>query len=127
MTRSRVSDIAGMRTMLDRFGPCLDTDGNADFCLDSAYLARELCNRLTGMGFAPYIKPKKNTLHNARGSQSWRVMVKLYNDNLSEFKRHYHQRREMAARIMCYNIEMSARHDVRSGRLARQSLEAVVA
>lgn len=154
VTRSRVSDIAGMRTMLDRFGPCLDTDGNADFCLDSAYLARELCNRLAGMGFAPYIKPKKNTLHNARGSQSWRVMVKLYNDNLSEFKRHYHQRsiieavfgaiktvygsyvtcrrkdnqrKEMAARIICYNIEMIARHDVRGGRLARQSLEAVVA
>ncbi len=154
VTRSRVSDIAGMRTLLDRFGPCLDADGSADFCLDSAYLAREMCSRLAGMGFAPYIKPKKNTSHNARGSRPWRVMVDLYNDDLPEFKRHYHQRsvieavfgaiktmygsyvtcrrkdnqrREMAARIICYNIELIARHDVRSGRLTRQSLEAVAA
>ena len=154
VTRSRVSDIAGMRTLPDRFGTCLDADGNMDFCPDSAYLAREMCNRLAGMGFAPYIKPKKNTSHNTRGSRSWRVMADPYNDDLPEFKRHCHRRsiteavfgaiktmygsyvtcrrednrrREMAARIICYNIELIARHDVRGGRLTRQSLEAVAA
>lgn len=154
VTRSRVSDIAGMRTMLDRFGPCLDADGNADFCLDSAYLARDLCNRLAGLGFAPYIRPKKNTLRNARGSRSWRVMVDLCSDDLPGFKRHCHQRsiieavfgaiktvygscvtcrrkdnqrKEMAARVVCYNIEMTARHNVKCGRLARRSLKAVAA
>lgn len=143
-----------MRTLLDRFGPCLDADGGMDFCPDSAYLARDLCNLLAGMGLTPYIKPKRNTSYSARGSRSWRVMADLYNNDLPEFKRHYHQRsiievvfgaiktmygsyvtcrrkdnqrREMTAKIICYNIELIARHDVRGGRLTRQSLEAVAA
>lgn len=153
VTRSRVADISGMRTMLERFGPCVGPDG-MDFCLDSAYLAREMCSLLAELGFAPYIKPKKNTCRNARGSQSWRVMVDLYRDDLPEFKRHYHQRsiieavfgavktmygsyvrcrrkdnqrREVAARVICYNIELIARFNAERGRLTRQSLAAITA
>lgn len=153
VTRSRVSDITGMRTMLGRLGPRA-VPGGADFCLDSAYLARDMCNTLAKLGFAPYIRPKRNTCRNARGSQPWRAMVDLYKDNLPEFKRHYHQRsiieavfgavkamyggyvtcrrkdnerREIATRIICYNIELIARAHARSDRLARRSLGALAA
>ena len=59
VTRSRVSDIAGMRTLLDRFGPCPDADGNANLCLDSAYPASEMCNRLADTGFARTSGPRR--------------------------------------------------------------------
>ncbi|MEM3097871.1 MAG: hypothetical protein QXU32_04040, partial [Nitrososphaerales archaeon] len=40
----------------------------------------------------PFIKPKKNTCRNARGSQAWKQMVSLYMDNEDEFNKHYHKR-----------------------------------
>lgn len=105
--------------------------GFGDFCLDSAYLSRKMCNMIVRIGRMPFIKPKKNTCRNARGSQAWRSMVSLYTDNEAEFNRHYHkrslvesvfnvmkgvfgnnltarkrsmQRKELMLRIICYNI-----------------------
>ncbi len=73
VTDSAVADINGLYAMLGRLGR-----GTGDFCLDSAYLARLMCNMISAMGMVPRIKPKSNTIRNARGSQSWREMVSLY-------------------------------------------------
>ena len=45
------------------------------FCLDSAYLAREMCDMISAMGMVPRIKPKSNTMRNVKESQTWRGMV----------------------------------------------------
>ena len=58
-----VADITGLRTMLERFA-----GGAGNFCLDSAYLARETCNAISDRGMVPCIWPKSNTIHNALGS-----------------------------------------------------------
>lgn len=105
--------------------------GLGDFCLDSAYLSRKVCNRIVTLGRMPFIKPKKNTIRNSKGSQAWKRMVSLYMDYEEEFNRHYHkrslvesvfnvmkgvfgnnlaarkrrmQRKELMVRIICYNI-----------------------
>jgi transposase len=81
----------------------------------------------------PYIKPKKNTIRNSKGSASWKKMVTLFQDNQDEFEKHYHkrslvesvfavlkgifgnnlssknklvQRKELAFRVICYNIRV---------------------
>ena len=81
VTDRNVADITGLRTMLERF-----EGGTGNFCLDSAYLAREICNAISDRGMVPRIWPKSNTIHNALGSQSWRDMVDLYTDDLAAFK-----------------------------------------
>ncbi len=133
-------------------GPCSMKE--RDFCLDAAYLSRDACNRLAGMGMTPLIKSKSNPIHNAGGSQAWRKMVDMYHDDLPAFNARYHQRsvieavfgaikkmygsyvrcrrpdnqrREIPIHIICYNIELIARSQVESGRLTRQSLEAITA
>ena len=139
VTDSSVADINGLRPMLDRFG-----GGTGNFCLDAAYLAREICNIIDGKGMTPRICPKSNTVHNAQGSQSWRSMIDLYVSDPTRFKLEYHQRsiieavfgaikkmygnhircrrrgnqyREIAMRIICYNIELVARSQINDGRL----------
>ena len=62
------------------------------FCLDSAYLAREMCDMISAMGMVSRIKPKSNTVRNAKGSQPWRGMVDLYMDDRDTFDSEYHQR-----------------------------------
>ena len=139
VTDSSVAGINGLRPMLDRFG-----GGTGNFCLDAAYLAREICNIIDGKGMMPRICPKSNTVHNAQGSQSWRSMIDLYVSDPTRFKLEYHQRsiieavfgaikkmygnhtrcrrrgnqyREIAMRIICYSIELVARSQVNDGRL----------
>ena len=87
VTDRNVADITGLRTMLERF-----EGGFGNFCLDSAYLAREICNAISNRGMVPRIWPKSNTIHNALGSQSWRDMIDLYAEDLPTFKSEYHQR-----------------------------------
>ena len=97
---------------------------------------------------------KSNTIHNALGSQSWRGMVDLYTDDLATFKSEYHQRsiieavfgaikkmygndtgchkpenqgREIAMRIICYNIELVARSQVKGGRLTPKLIATMTA
>lgn len=105
--------------------------GAGDSDLDSAYLTRQICNLIDELGRTPYIWPKRNTVHNANGSQAWARMVRLFEDDPAEFGRHYHarstvesifnaikarygnalrctnriaQRREIGLRVICHNI-----------------------
>ena len=50
VTDRNVADITGLRTMLERF-----EGGAGNFCLDSAYLAREICNAISDRGMVPRI------------------------------------------------------------------------
>ena len=149
VTASNVADTIGLRSMLARF-----EGGAGHFCLDSAYLARDVCNAISKVGMVPRIKPKSSTIHNAFGSQAWREMVDLPVQDPDTFKSEYHQRsiieavfgaikkmyrnhlrsrrrarqnREVAIRVICYNIEVVARSHVKSGRLTHESLTAMVA
>ena len=90
VTDSVTADINGLYVMLHRLGL-----GMGMFCLDSAYLAREMCDMISAMGMVPRIKPKSNTVHNAKGSQAWRGMVDLYMDDRETFDSEYHQRSVM--------------------------------
>lgn len=105
--------------------------GPGDTTLDSAYMNRITCNLIKELGRTPYIWPKKNTVNNAKGSQAWARMVRLFENDPEEFKRHYHarstvesvfnsiktrygnalrctnriaQRREIGLRVICHNI-----------------------
>ena len=96
---------------------------------------------------------KSNTIHNALGSQSWRDMVDIYTDDLAAFKSGYRQRsimgtmfgaitmygngtrchkpenqgREIAKRIICYNIELAARSQVKHDRPTPRLIAAMAA
>ena len=149
VTTSCVADITGLRSMLARF-----EGGAGHFCLDSAYLVRDVCNAISKMGMVPRIKPKSNTTHNAFGSQSWHEMVDLSVQDPDAFKSEYHQRgiieavfeaikkmygnhthfhkpenqrREIAIRIICYNIELVARSKARDGRLTPKMIATMTA
>ncbi len=149
VTDGYTSDITGMWPMLDRLA-----DGNGNFCLDSAYLARLICDAIAGMGMTPRILPKSNTTCKNGGSQAWGEMTRIHRDDLDRFMAEYHQRsiieavfgaikkmhgnhlrgrrlvrqnREVAIRIICYNIEVVARSHVKSGRLTHESLTAMAA
>ena len=105
--------------------------GAGDSCLDAAYLSRDICNLIDELGRTAYIWIKKNTIHNAKGSQMWSKMVRLFENDPDEFMRHYHarstvesvfnaikrrygnalrfmnriaQRREIGLRVICHNI-----------------------
>ena len=149
VTDSVTADISGLYVMLHRLGQDIDR-----FCLDSAYLARELCDMISAMGMVPRIKPKSNTVRNAKGSQPWREMVDLCMDNRETFDSEYHQRsviesvfaalkkmygdctrcrrpenrtREISIRATCYNIELVARSQVKDGRLTQDQIATLAA
>ena len=61
VTDSVVADINGLYVMLGRLGL-----GTGRFCLDSAYLAGDICDMISVMGMVPRIKPKSNTVRNAK-------------------------------------------------------------
>ena len=144
VTDSVAVDISGLYAMIRRLG--LGTDR---FCLDSAYLARDLCYMISAMGMVPRIKPKSNAVRNAKGSQTWREMVDLCMDDRESFDSEYHQRnimesvfaalkkiywdctrcyrpdnraREISIRPTCYNIEIVARSQVKDGRLTQNQI-----
>ena len=50
---STAADISGMYAMLGRLGK-----GTDNFCLDSAYLARDMCDAIRSMGMVPRIRPQ---------------------------------------------------------------------
>ena len=107
--------------------------GAGDFCADPAYLSRDICNMVATLQKIPYIKPKKNTVRYSKGSASWKKMATLFQDNQDEFDKHHHkrslvesvfavpkgifgnnlssknrlvQRKELALRVICYNIRV---------------------
>ena len=148
VTDGYTSDITGLWPMLGRI------EEGADFCLDSAYLARKICDAISDKGMVPRIRPKSNTVCKNGGSQAWGDMARTHRDELARFMGEYHQRsiieavfgaikkmygnhhrsrrrarqsREIAIRIICYNIEVVARSHVKSGRLTHESLTAMAA
>ncbi len=149
VTDGYVSDITGLWPMLGRI------EEGADFlCLDSAYLARKICDAISDKGMVPRIRPKSNTVCKNGGSQAWGDMTRTHRDELARFMDEYHQRsiieavfgaikkmygnhlrgrrrarqnREVAIRVICYNIEVVARSHVKSGRLTHESLTAMAA
>ena len=60
--------------------------------LDSAYLARLICDAIAGMGMTPRILPKSNTTCKNGGSQTWGEMTRTHRDDLDKFTAEYHQR-----------------------------------
>ena len=152
VTDGYAADITSMWPMMDRLGGA-GGDGNV-FCLDSAYLARLLCDEIANRGWTPRILPKSNTACKNGGSQAWGDMTRTHRDDLERFMAEYHQRsiieavfgaikkmygnhlrgrrlvrqkRETAIRVICYNIEVVARSHVKSGRLTHELLAAMVA
>ena len=148
VTDGYTSDITGLWPMLGRI------EEGADFCLDSAYLARKICGAISDKGMVPRIRPKSNTVCKNGGSQAWGDMTRTHRDELARFMDEYHQRsiieavfgaikkmygnhlrgrrrarqsREIAIRVICYNIEVVVRSHVKSGRLTHESLTAMAA
>ena len=149
VTDGYTSDITGLWLMLGRI-----EEGAGFFCLDSAYLARKICDAISDKGMVPRIRPKSNTVCKNWGSQAWGDMARTHRDGLARFMDEYHQRsiieavfgaikkmygnhlrgrrrarqnREVAIRVICYNIEVVARSHVKSGRLTHESLTAMAA
>ena len=90
VTDGYAADITSMWPMMDRLGEA-HGDGNL-FCLDSAYLARLLCDEIANRGWTPRILPKSNTTCNNGGSQAWGDMTRTHRDDLDRFISEYHQR-----------------------------------
>ena len=63
VTDGYASDVAGMWPMLGRI-----EEGADFFCLDSAYLARKICDAIAAKGMTPRIRPKSNTVCKNWGS-----------------------------------------------------------
>ena len=61
VTDSVTVNINGLYAMIDRLG--LD---KGRFCLDSAYLVREMCDAISAMGMVPHIMLKSNIVRNAK-------------------------------------------------------------
>ena len=149
VTDGYASDITGLWPMLGRI-----EEGTGFFCLDSAYLARKICDAISDRGMVPRIRPRSNAVCKNGGSQAWGDMARTRRDGLARFMDEYHQRsiieavfgaikrmhgnrlrsrrrarqsREIAIRVVCYNIEVVARSHVKSGRLTHESLTAMVA
>ena len=149
VTDGYTSGIAGMWPMLGRI-----EEGTGFFCLDSACLARKICDAISDKGMVPRIRPKSNTVCKNGGSQAWGDMTRTHRDELARFMDEYHQRsiieavfgatkrmywnhlrsrrrarqnREVAICVIRYNIEVVARSHVKSGRLTHESPTAMVA
>ena len=149
VTDGYTSDITGLWPMLGRI-----EEGADFFCLDSAYLARKICDAISDKGMVPRIRPKSNTVCKNGGSQAWGDMTRTHRNELARFMDEYHQRsiieavfgaikkmygnhlrgrrrarqsREVAIRAICYNIEVVARSHVKSGRLTHESFTAMAA
>ncbi len=77
VTDGYTSDITGLWPMLGRI-----EEGADFFCLDSAYLARKICDAISDKGMVPRIRPKSNTVCKNGGSQAWGDMTRTHRDEL---------------------------------------------
>ena len=102
----------------------------------------------------PRIKPKSNTVRNAKGNQPWCEMVDLHMDDRETFDSEYHRRsiiesvfaafkkmyrdctwcrkpdnktREISIYVICYSIELVVRSQAKDGRLARDRIATLTA
>ena len=87
VTDGYTSDITGLWPMLGRI-----EEGADFFCLDSAYLARKICDAISDKGMVPCIRPKSNTACKNGGSQAWGDMAQTHGDGLARFMDEYRQR-----------------------------------
>ena len=92
VTDGYTSDITCMWPMLDRLA-----DGNGNFCLDPAYLARLICDAIDAKGMTPRIRPKSNTVCKNGGSQAWGDMARTHRYELARFMDEYRQRSTIEA------------------------------
>ena len=149
VTDGHTSGITGLWPMLGRI-----EEGTGFFCLNSAYLARKICDAMSDKGMMPRIRHKSNTVCKNRGSQAWGDMTRTHGDELARSmdedhqhsiieavfgaikkmygnhlrsRRRARQSREIAIRVICYNIEVVARSQVKDGRLTYESLTAMAA
>lgn len=124
-----------------------------DVCLDKAYISREMCDTIKDKHGVPFIAIKSNTITNAKGSRAWKEMVTMAKNNPKEFDSRYHQRsiveavfaaiktmygnslrtrtpsnqgKEMALRVILYNIELMYRYKINRNEITRSEIEQVV-
>ena len=93
-----------LRSMIDMLNGKI---GDANF--DSAYLTREMCNLIDGLGDKPFIKPKSNSTRKAKGSSSWKKMITLFLKYPAEFYKHYHQRSLVESAFAALKIRRAGR------------------
>ena len=86
VTDGYTSDISRMWPMPDRI------EEGADFCLDSTYLTRKICDVIAAKDLVPRIRPKSNTVCKNEGSQAWGGMIRTHRNELDRFMDEYHQR-----------------------------------
>ena len=149
VTKGTAGDCPAMTDMLGKI-----EGGKGDGCFDSAYLSRDFCNLLKGMGLTPFIKPKSNTKSNAKGSWAWKEMVTMYREDREQFDERYHPRSiveaayaalkamyggslrtrtpktqttEAMMHVLNYNIEMVTRAQINAGSLTERDIQAVAA
>ena len=136
------TDTMGLRPMPGRI-----EEGTGFFCLDSAYLAKKICDAISDKGMVPRIRPKSNTVCKNGGNQAWGDMTRTHRDeyhqrsiveavfgaikkmygNHLRSRRRGRQSRKAAIRVICCNVEVVARSQVKDGRLTHESLTAMVA
>ena len=91
-TSARLLVSQDMWPMLGRIRNASAGGGAGFFCLDSAYLARKICDAISDKGMVPRIRPKSNTVCKNGGSQAWGDMARTHRDGLARFMDEYHQR-----------------------------------
>ena len=57
--------------------------------LDSGYLSREMTDEIEKSNAKPYIKMKKNSTTQSKGSPSWRRNIRFQKDQPDEFMKEY--------------------------------------
>lgn len=154
ITKGTAGDAPPMTEILKSLKGLKDDMEKGDATFDSAYLTRRLCNLLKDLGWTPIIKPKSNTVSNAKGSWAWKEMVQLYMNDRDRFDERYHQRSiveavysaikamygaslrtrlmptqtiEAMTHVTLYNIEMVIRAQINVGYLTEQDIQALVA
>lgn len=154
ITKGTAGDAPVMTDILKSLKELKGELNKGDGTFDSAYLTRKLCTLLKSVGWDPIIKPKSNTVSNARGSQAWKEMVLMYENDRDQFDERYHQRSiveavysaikamygaslrtrlvptqttEAMMHVILYNVEMVARAQINTGCLTGQDIRAMVA
>ena len=122
VTDGYAADITSIWPMMDRL--TASHQNSNFFCLDSAYLTRLLCDKITNLGWMPRILPKSNTVCKNGGSQAWGDMTRTHRDNMDRFMSEYHQRSIIEA-VFGAIKKMYGNH-LRSRKLARQKREAAI-
>ena len=113
VTDGYTSDITGLWPMLGRI-----EEGADFFCLDSAYLARKICDAISDKGMVPRIRPKSNTVCKNGGSQAWAIWPERTGTSC-RFMDEYHQRSIIEA-VFGAIKKMYGNH-LRSRRRARRA------